>query len=266
MPKVQVNDIAMNYEIHGKGFPLLLIAGMGADLTAWDANLIRDLATKFQTIIFDNRGAGHTDCPKGAFSIKQFAADTAGLLDALGIPQVHVLGHSMGGVIAQQVAIDYPQKVAKLVLCSTNGGPTKSVSPPAHVIQGIMDRAQGKLTDEEIIDLKVDHSFTKEFQQAHPDFIKKFRQKAAAYLMPPEIYQRQVQAAWGYNSVRFLKKLKVPTLIMQGKKDGLMPWENAEILVQLIPGAKIAYCPESAHTLYTAEPEAFMKPLLDFLG
>jgi pimeloyl-ACP methyl ester carboxylesterase len=266
MPRVQVNDIAMNYEIHGQGFPLLLIAGMGADHTAWDENLVHDLAGRFQTIIFDNRGARHTDCPKGAFSIKQFAADAAGLLDALGITQAHVFGHSMGGLIAQQVAIDFPQKVTKLVLCSTTAGPSKAISPPDHVTQGIMDRAHGKLTDEQIVDLKVDHSFTKEFQQAHPDYIKKFRQKAATYLMPPEPYLRQVQAAWGYNSVRFLKKLKVPTFIMQGKKDGLVPWENAEILAQLIPGAKIAYCPESAHTLYTAEPEAFMKTLLDFLG
>ncbi len=67
MPKVQVNDIAMNYEIHGKGFPLLLLAGLGADLAVWDENMVRELASRYQTILVDNRGAGHTDCPRGPY-------------------------------------------------------------------------------------------------------------------------------------------------------------------------------------------------------
>lgn len=266
MPRVLVNDIAINYEIHVKGFPLLLLAGLGADLSVWDADMVRELAGKYQTILVDNRGAGHTDCPKGPYTIKQLAFDASGLLDALGITQAFVLGHSMGGLIAQQLAIDFPQKVAKLVLCSSNAGPSRAVSPDAEITQGIMDRAKGKLTAEEIANNRVNHAFTKEYQEAHPEFIKKFRQKAATNLMPQEPYQSQTQATMGYNGARFLKKLQVPTLILHGKKDMLCPWQNAEILAKLIPGAKIAYCPESAHTLYTAEPEAFMKPLLEFLG
>ncbi len=266
MPRVQVNDIAMNYEIHGKGFPLFLLAGLGADLSVWDKNMVRELAGRYQTILVDNRGAGHTDCPKGPYSIKQFATDAAGLLDVLGIAQAYVLGHSMGGFIAQQLAIDFPQKVAKLVLCSSNAGPSKAVSPSAEMTQGIMDRARGKLTNEEIVNNRVNHAFTNAYQQANPEFMRKFQQKSATNLMPQEPYMAQTQATMAYNSVRFLKKLRVPTLILHGKKDNLCPWENAEILAQCIPGAKVVYCEESAHTLYTAEPGAFMKPLLEFLG
>ncbi len=266
MPRVQVNDIAMNYEIQGKGFPLLLLAGLGADHSVWDENMIHELADRFQTILMDNRGAGHTDCPKGPYSIKQLAADAAGLLDALGIPRAYVLGHSMGGFIAQQLAIDYPQKVTKLVLCSSNAGPNRAVSPAAEVTQGIMDRARGKLTDEEIVNNRVNHAFSPLYQQAHPEFIEKFRQKAATNLMPQTPYMAQAQATMSYNSARFLKNLQVPTLILHGRKDTLAPWQNAEILAKCIAGAKVVYCEESAHTLYTAEPGAFMKPLLEFLS
>ncbi len=263
---MQINDFAMNYEIHGKGFPLLLLAGLGADLSVWDENMVRELAKRYQTILVDNRGAGHSDCPKGPYSIKQLADDAAGLLNALGIAQVYVLGHSMGGLIAQQLAIDFPQKVAKLVLCSSNAGPSRAVSPAADITQGIMDRARGKLTDEEIVNNRVSHAFSTEYQQANPEFMKKFRQKAATNLMPQAPYMAQTQATMAYNSARFLKKLHVPTLILHGKKDNLCPWENAEILAKCIPDAKVAYCVESAHTLYTTEPEAFLEPLLAFLG
>ena len=265
MPRIQVNDLVMYYEIHGKGFPLLLIAGLGADHTSWDENLVRELAGTFQTILFDNRGAGGTDNPEGPFTINLFAADVAGLLNKLDISRAYVLGHSMGGFIAQQLAIDHPEMVAKLVLCSTTCGSKKSIAAPKQATQGVVDRAYGRLTNEEIIEMRVKHNFTKEFQRANPEAIKKFRRMAAKNMVPPEVYGRQLKAMMEFDSSPFLQDLRMPTLVLHGKKDTSPPPENAEILAKNIPGAKLAYFEKSAHALYTPEPESFMKTLLDFL-
>ena len=122
MPKIKVNDIQMFYEVHGEGFPLIMIMGFTGNTSWWDPRWIQTLSEKFKVIAFDNRGAGRTDISDREYSIKLFAEDTAGLMNALGIPQANVLGISMGGMIAQELVLNYPEKVKKLVLCSTYCG------------------------------------------------------------------------------------------------------------------------------------------------
>ena len=123
MPKAQSNGIELYYEIHGAGQPLVLISGLGYPLWQWH-KMVPFLAKHFQVITFDNRGVGQSDKPAGPYTAQMLAADTAGLLDALGIEKAIIAGHSMGGFVAQAMALDFPQKVAKLILCSTNfGGP-----------------------------------------------------------------------------------------------------------------------------------------------
>ena len=119
MPKVKVNDIQIYYEVKGKGFPLVMIQGLSYSLDGWDPRLVEELSRKYKLVLFDNRGAGRTDVSDREYTMKLFADDTAGLMDALGISKAHVLGLSMGGMIAQELVLNYPEKVAKLVLCST---------------------------------------------------------------------------------------------------------------------------------------------------
>ncbi|HMF33521.1 MAG TPA: alpha/beta hydrolase [Candidatus Lokiarchaeia archaeon] len=265
MPKIQVNDIEVNYEVHGNGFPLILLAGFACELHFWDERMVRELGEKFQTILVDNRGAGLTDGSKGPYSIKQFANDTAGLMDALEIPTAYILGHSLGGMIAQQLAIDFAGRVAKLILCSTTCGGSKSIPMGPELAPRFQERVQGKLSLEGNLDLKVDSCFTEEFQQANPEFIAEFREINANIVMPRKTLVKQAIALMAFNSARFLKKLDIPTLILHGQKDRLIPPENAEIMAQYISGAKVVYLGESAHALYTPEPEAFMNALLEFL-
>ncbi len=123
MPKAQANGIEQYYEIYGTGKPLVLIAGLGYSLWQWH-KMIPYLAKHFQVIAFDNRGVGQSDKPAGPYTAQLLAADTVGLLDALKIERAIIMGHSMGGFVAQALALDFPQRVEKLILCSTNfGGP-----------------------------------------------------------------------------------------------------------------------------------------------
>ena len=120
MPKVKVNDIRVYYEVKGEGFPLVMINGMNDNLNCWDSRLTEALSKKFKLILFDNRGAGRSDVSNREFTIGLFADDTAGLMNALGISRANVLGISMGGMIAQELAINYPRDVSRLILCSTS--------------------------------------------------------------------------------------------------------------------------------------------------
>src|SRR5213080_2719915 len=125
MPSVRVNDVDMYYEIHGDGEPLVLIVGLGTDISEWDG-IIRWLAKKYKVLAFDNRGAGRTDKPDAPYSIETMAHDTAGLMQALGIEQAHILGISMGGRIALALALRQPKRVKKLILVSTSARSIKN--------------------------------------------------------------------------------------------------------------------------------------------
>src|SRR5207245_2584476 len=125
MPYIKVNDIQIYYEIHGDGEPLVLIVGLGTDISEWDG-IIRWLAEKYQVLAFDNRGAGRTDKPDIPYSIEMMADDTAGLMQTLGIEQAHILGVSMGGRIALALSLRHAECVKKLVLVSTSARSIKN--------------------------------------------------------------------------------------------------------------------------------------------
>jgi 3-oxoadipate enol-lactonase len=125
MPYVKVNDIQMYYEIHGDGEPLLLIVGLGTDISEWEG-IIHWLAQTYKVLAFDNRGAGRTDKPDTPYSIEMMADDTAGLMQTLGNQQAHIFGISMGGRIALALALRYPTSVKKLVLVSTSARSIKN--------------------------------------------------------------------------------------------------------------------------------------------
>jgi len=145
MPTVEANGIRIGYEIRGQGHPLLLIAGVGYSRWFWN-RLIPLLEDRYQIIAMDNRGAGESDKPPGPYTVPMMAADTAGLLDALGIQGAYVMGHSLGGFIAQELAISRPDLVAKLVLASTNHGGMKVIPITQEALE-VMTRREGDPLD-----------------------------------------------------------------------------------------------------------------------
>lgn len=254
----------MEYEIHGEGFPLVMIMGLGGSLEWWDAPLIEELSKHYKTVIFDNRGIGKTDKPEMAYTIKMFADDTVGLMDALGIERAHVLGISMGGMIAQELVLDYPERVEKLVLCSTAPGMARILKFLARIMIWVL---KGRMkTPEKAREMVIPQLFTKEFIEENQDKIEEAKKTVFKSMATYEEFKRQLIASTTFKGGKRLKNIDKPVLIMHGKKDSMMTYKAALKIAQLIPYPKVALFDNSPHALFTQEPEKVVTTLLEFLA
>ncbi len=257
----------MYYEIHGEGFPLVMIIGASASLEWWDEYLIEELSKKYKTVVFDNRGMGQTDKPDIKYSIKMFADDTAGLMTGLNIDRAHILGISMGGMIAQELVLNYPERIEKLVLCATNCRYKFSyrVTAKLFVKIGYFYVKRKMKTPEGFAETTIPRVFTEEFIKGNPDFIEEIRLKYIKYTPQFEDWKRQAEAVLKVNTRKRLKSIDTPTLILQGKKDRLISYKYALELAELIPYSNLALFENSPHHLFTEEPERVIQTLLEFL-
>ena len=263
--KVKVNDINMYYEIHGEGFPLVMIMGYGASFEYWNPKIIDEFSKNFKVIVFDNRGSGRTDKPDKEYSIKMFADDTTGLMDALNIERAHILGHSMGGMIAQEIVLNYPERVEKLILSSTSCGGRKYV-PPSTEIALIAMRDREGMKQDEIVRSFIPLRFTEDFIKNNPEFIEEqIQREIEAPFTPAYSIKRQGIALVQFNTSKRLKNINTPTLVLHGKKDIMTPTKNGEILAELIPGAKLSLFDNSGHETHFHEPKKYVKTVLEFL-
>ena len=143
MPKIAINNFKLNYEIYGDGPPLLMILGIGANISWWGNYFINGLAKHFKVIIFDNRGTGKSEDPKQDYFIKTLADDAIGLLNALNIERTYIFGHSMGGYITQELALNY-NRVNKIILCSTSCGGAKAILATPEVLDILAKPRKGR--------------------------------------------------------------------------------------------------------------------------
>jgi len=264
LPTVKVNDINMYYEIHGDGFPLVMIMGLSANADWWTPDLIEQCSRNYKTVIFDNRDAGRTDKPEINYSIKMFADDTAGLMDALNIERAHVLGVSMGGMIAQELVLNYPEKVEKIVLGCTHCGGSKQVLPSQDTLEQLTGSMEG-VSPEEMFQAFLPYLYTEEFIKNNPELIESVKQRVLIAPIPADAYQRQINAIMGFNSYRRLKNIEVPTLVIHGKRDILVPTENGEILAEKIPGAQLLLLDNAAHMYDQPDTDKVISTTLEFL-
>jgi len=263
MPKVKVNDIQICYEVKGKGFPLVMITGLGGNLNGWDPRLVEGLSKEFELVMFDNRGAGRTDISDKEYTIKLFADDTAGLMNVLGISRAHILGLSMGGMIAQELVLNHSEKVAKLVLCSTFCGGSKGVQCSKEVAS-ILTAGTSASSKEEWSRMVLPIVLTQDFAKEHPDFVDSLFQRASKYPISLAAYMRQLNAIGNLDTYGRLQQIKVPTFILHGRQDVLIPPENGSILAEAIPNAKLVYFDKSAHML-AEEMKEVINVLTEFL-
>jgi 3-oxoadipate enol-lactonase len=224
MTQITVGDININYEIQGSGAPLLMIMGLSFSLRDWGKKFTELLAQHYQLILFDNRDAGLTSQSTRPYSIADMADDVAGLLDALNIPKAHVFGVSMGGAIAQQFAIQYPDKLDKLILGCTMAGGT--CSQPGD-ISGVMSGNLSELL------------FTPTFIQNHQQELTDFFAETTPLHSKDEALKRQMEAFTTHDTCDTLADIKAPTLILTGDKDIAIPRSNSDLLAAKIPNLKL---------------------------
>ncbi len=247
MPFVQVNDLKIYYEEYGAGTPLLLVMGLGATVLGWSLPQVKRLATKHRVILFDNRGAGQTDKPRGPYTMPQLAADAVGLLDALSIDRAHVFGVSMGGMIVQHIALDYPQRVRSLILGCTGAGGKHVVRTPPDSLKVLTAETTGDRAEDIRRGWQI--MYTPEFIAENRDLLEeKLRRELAYPEQPRYAFEAQMAAiAVSHNTFDRLPELKMPVLIQVGEKDILIPPENADILAGQIKHAKVIRYPNAGH-------------------
>jgi 3-oxoadipate enol-lactonase len=263
MPYAQVNGLTLHYEIEGQGQPLLLIMGLGAPATAWDPEFVREMTKTHTVISYDNRGTGLSDKPNEPYSIALFASDAVGLLDALNIPRAHVFGVSMGGMIAQELAIHYPQRITSLTLGCTTPGGKHAVAAPPESLKALEGRA-GQ-TPEEAAREGWKLSFSEEFIRTHRVELEAHLPRVLAHVTPRFAYERHFQATMTLRVYKQLKEITAPTLVVTGRDDVLIPAANSEMLAREIPGAELAIFDNAGHGFVTAAREPFLRVFKDFL-
>lgn len=247
MPIAKVGEINIHYEVSGSGDPLLLIMGFAMPGAAWIPAL--PFLTGFQSIFFDNRGTGNSDHPSGPYSARAMADDAVGLLDFLGIRTADVYGISMGGMIAQELVLNHPERVSKLVLgCTSPGGPD-ALRPPAEVVAAFVEAISLLASNPEAaVDRLVPVLYPPEFLTYHPE-VKTLMLLATAGIPPiqPDTAQRTLMGIAEFNAWDRLSEIKCPTLIIHGDQDRLIPIDNARLLRERIPHAEFWLIPGAGH-------------------
>jgi 3-oxoadipate enol-lactonase len=266
MSEVRVNGINIYYRVRGKGEPLILIMGLGGECGDWFLQA-RVLKKYYRIITFDNRGVGKSDKPLEPYTVKTMADDTVGLMDYLGIDKAHILGVSLGGMIAQEVAINYPERVRKLILVSTNAGRGEKGEHSRELL-----RAMGLKEDFSDADIRnVDMGRVMSSLNSHA-----FSGGAIKLMAVPFCWVRaklfdigglkgQFEAAMTHSTLDRLHLIKAPTLVIAGTEDEIVPPRSADVLASRIPGARLVKVEGGSHTLVAEKSGRFNREVLDFL-
>lgn len=259
MPYVADHNVRIYWDEQGQGEPILLIMGLGYTAHMW--HRARGwLAEHFRTIAFDNRGVGRSDAPAGPYPITLMAADAAAVLDAAEMERVHVFGLSMGGMIAQEFALQYPGRVRSLILgCTAAGGPTVVRSEPAATQ---MLKARAEMTPELAATAALPFIYDAD---TAPDLIEEDLAIRRPWLPKPESYVAQLEGILAWESYSRLPAISVPTLVIHGENDRLVPAGNGRIIAGRIPGAKLVLIPHAGHILLTDQPQITREAILNFL-
>ena len=261
VPLVKAGDIHIYYEIHGSGAQTLtLIRGLGADSMAWFAQ-VPEFSKHFRTLVFDNRGAGRTDKPDAPYTISQMASDVNNLLDALQIGRTALLGISMGGMIAQEFAIRYPEKLSCLILgCTTFGGP-QSVALPQNPFQAIL---AGPVADEDVRKLQERALYSDDTILRNRDLITRHAEARSRFPIPSFALARQATALVNHDTSSRVGQIQMPTLVVTGKEDRLIPPDNSRLLAAKIPGAILKEMP-GGHLFTSEYPDLFNSCVIEFV-
>jgi pimeloyl-ACP methyl ester carboxylesterase len=266
MPKINSNGIQIAYQRSGTGIPLVLIAGVGYGSWFWH-KLVPLLEDQFEVITFDNRGSGESDKPPGPYTVPMMAADTNGLLDALDIAEAYIFGHSLGGFIAQEMAVSRPDLLGKLVLASTNHGGQNVIPITSEALQVLTNRDGEPM---ELIKRGITIATAPGFADNNPQIVQELIKYRFTNPVPAEQYQAQVMAGAGMATltneqvIERMASIKVPVLIMFGEHDQVVPPDNAQMMADKLPNASIHILPQVGHIFPIENPPQTAEVIVEF--
>lgn len=263
MPELARDGLTLYYETHGKGAPVILIAGMASDSQSWQP-VIEPLATEFEVIVFDNRTTGRTVPVDAPVSVELMASDAAALLDCLGHERAHVVGHSMGGMIAMYLAAHHPDRVNQLVLAATSPGQNPL---RASLVETLVSLREAGVPE----DLWYKSFFSWLF--APPFFEDPNVVEAAAamardypYAQSASAMRRQVDSLKGFEPGDMAARIAAPTLGLLGADDLMFPVEASQRGLSTIQDIRFEILPDAGHSVHWDQPAAFAAATKRFLS
>jgi len=262
MPKANVQDVNLYYEIQGSGYPLILIRGLGSNADHWYCQA-PVFSEHYSVVVFDNRGIGRSDIPDAPFTISEMAKDTVLLMDVLGIAKAHILGISMGGMIAQEIAVKYGQRVNGLILACTHCGGLHTVQPAPGILEDLSESLFAGTPEATQKGMK--SLFSDRTIQQNPDVVQRYGEVSKRFPPAVQVLLYQIKAIQGHDTWEGLNRIENPTLVLTGSEDALIPPENSRILSERIPHARLQVIEKVGHQLFIEEPDACNRAVLEFL-
>lgn len=259
------DGIRLAVSVHGgpSSPPLLMIPGLGAARRVYDP-LIPHLEPHLRVLVYDQRGIGDSDPGEGPYAMAGLAADAVAVLDAAGAPTAAVWGASMGGMVAQQMAIDHPGRVSRLVLACTGPGGAHAARADPDATRALLGK--GARTPGEAYRMACTVMYTEAFQREHAEFIDEEVRRRDAHPVRGRAFSAQYEAVRHHDTWDRLGGLRVPTLVVHGAEDRVMPVGNGEVIAARIPDARLVVLPGAGHLFFHEDPRRVAGLILEFLS
>lgn len=264
MPLIQLNNIHLYYEQHGSGpEDLILIGGLGADHNVWKSAL-RTFSQYFRVLIFDSRGAGQSSVTPEPYTTQLLASDVIALMDGLVIEKAHIVGHSMGGCIAQQIAIHSPSRINKLAIACSRSKPSLIAN---QIMRMRVKLAEQDISQELLAEYTLPFLFSENFFKSEIT-LKGFIQWSVQNPFPQSLagFKNQLHAVENHDITSDINKLKTETLVIAGENDLLMPAKNAKQFAEIIENGTYHEIKGSAHMPHVEHAKQFVEVILKFLN
>lgn len=261
MPRIRVGDYEINYVDEGTGFPVVLIHGLAGDLTAWSAQ-INELKSTYRVLAFDNRGAGKSTQIDQAVSTEDLAEDTFQLTQLLGIEKAHFVGRSMGGAVAQHIALNHPEVVRSLVLCASFA----RLDPLGRrVLTNMKEALEWRRSWKDHARHSVQNFVGASFYNAHPERVEQIEALIGGEQRLPACYIAQNIACLQHDTLDVLHEIRTPTLVMSGEVDPICSDTCTQWLIDRLPNCESIKFECASHFFLIEQPDRFSVELLRWL-